>query len=80
MVAWLGKLDADGRLGIQHASDEDASRRDRSTDRLLRLFEPAGADNDSSAASQWVEVDLSRVRVENCRQFGGLWLALEVAK
>lgn len=31
-------------------------------------------------APQWVEVDASRVRIENCRQFGGPWLALEMVR
>ena len=29
---------------------------------------------------QWVEVNASGVRVENCRQFGGPWMALEVVR
>jgi len=29
---------------------------------------------------EWVEVDASQVRVENCRQFGGPWLAFELIK
>ena len=29
---------------------------------------------------QWVEVDASRVRVENCRRFGGPWLGLELVR
>ena len=30
--------------------------------------------------SEWVEVDTSRVRVERCRDFGGPWLGLELAR
>lgn len=33
---------------------------------------------DPTPDPQWVEVDLSRVRVENTRGFGGPWLALQL--
>lgn len=29
---------------------------------------------------RWIEVDSSAVRVENCRRFGGPWLAMELAR
>jgi hypothetical protein len=44
----------------------------------LSLFDQV--DDDASIQPQWVEVDASRVRVENCRRFGGPWLALEVVR
>jgi transposase len=80
VVAWLGQLDAKGRLGVQHAADESASFNNRNSKRQLSLFEQTDINDDLAVAPQWVEVDAARVRVENCRQFGGPWLALEVAK
>jgi transposase len=68
VVAWLGQLDEAGRLGVQQAAN-DASGRDR---------QPALFDDDP--APRFVEVDASKVRVENCRQFGGPWLALELIR
>ena len=44
----------------------------------MSLFDPV--DDDTPVEPQWIEVDASRVRVENCRRFGGPWLALEVAR
>ena len=29
-------------------------------------------------AARWVDVNTAGVRVENCRQFGGPWLALQL--
>ena len=66
VVAHLGKLDEVGRLGLKQAAEE----RPRSSQRKL-FPEPE---------PEWVEVDASAVRVENCRQFGGPWLALELIK
>ena len=64
VVAHLGKLDEAGRLRLKQAAEE----KPRSSQR--KLF----------AEPEWVEVDASAVRVENCRQFGGPWLALELIK
>jgi hypothetical protein len=44
----------------------------------LSLFDQV--DDDASIQPEWVEVDASGARVENCRQFGGPWLALEVVR
>ncbi len=44
----------------------------------LSLF--SQVDDDMPTEPQWVEVDASKVRVENCRKFGGPWLALEVVR
>ncbi|MCH7686943.1 MAG: IS1634 family transposase [Planctomycetes bacterium] len=66
VVAYLGKLDAAGRLGLKQAAD------DKPTSSQKTFFpEPE---------PEWVEVDARAVRVENCRQFGGPWLALELIK
>jgi len=83
VVAWLGKLDEAGRLGVEQAArNTSPSHTDGSPEvcgeQQLSLFRQV--DVDASVEPQWVEVDASRVRVENCRQFGGPWLALEVVR
>ncbi len=82
VVAWLGKLDEAGRLGIEQAArDTNSTHSKESTiarDDQLPLFnKPA---DEAPAEPRWVEVDAAGVRVENCRQFGGPWLALEVVR
>ena len=64
IVAYLGELDKKGRLGIKHAAQEGPRQYQK------KLF-----DNEKP---EWVEVDASRVRVENCREFGGPWLGMEL--
>ena len=49
-----------------------------STDVQLPLFNKK--DGEEPIQPQWVEVNASGVRVENCRQFGGPWLVLEVVR
>jgi len=66
VVAYLGQLDERGRLGMKEAAE--GHRRPRQK----RLFD--------DVQPQWVEVDASRVRVENCREFGGPWLGLELVR
>lgn len=83
VVAWLGKLDEADRLGVEqaarntgptHTNDSGAACREQQ----LSLFDQA--DDDTPVQPEWVEVDASGVRVENCRQYGGPWLALEVVR
>jgi transposase len=69
-VAYLGLMDEAGRLGIQEAADPPPS----SEQRQQELF------SESRTPPRFVEIDRTRVRVENCRQFGGPWLALELVK
>lgn len=79
VVAWLGKLDEAGRLGVQQAAQNTAGESGAPADASIRqttLFE----DETQSSAPRWVEVNTARVRVENCRQFGGPWLALELIR
>lgn len=67
-VAYLGLMDEAGRLGVEQAADPQPPALQQ------ELFpEP-------STAPRFVEIDRTRVRVENCRQFGGPWLALELVK
>ena len=65
VVAYLGQLDERGRLGVKEAVQGGRSRQ-------KRLFD--------DVQPQWVEVDASRVRVENRRDFGGPWLGLELVR
>ena len=69
VVAWLGRMDEAGRLGIQEAAKDCPH-----ADRQQALFD------DCEPKPRWVEVNASAVRVENSRQFGGPWLALELIR
>ncbi len=73
VVAWLGKLDQAGRIVVRRAADE--RRSSASFARQLTLFDDAA---ENEAEPGWVEVKASALRVENCRQFGGPWLALKL--
>jgi hypothetical protein len=53
---------------------ETARRTDPTSDRQQALFE----DDSPGPVPRWVEVNTAGVRVENCRQFGGPWLALQL--
>ena len=82
VVAWLGKLDEAGRLGVRQAidsTDTATGLKDKSAlghDRQRRLFEG----DESAAKPRWEEVNVAKVRVENPRQFGGPWLALQLIR
>jgi hypothetical protein len=67
VVAYLGGLDEAGRLGVQQAAEGTSG-----SDRQPLLFEEDGTQ------PRYVEVDVSQVRVENCREFGGPWLAWQL--
>ncbi|MCP4548533.1 MAG: IS1634 family transposase [bacterium] len=69
-VAYLGRLDEAGRLGVKRAAEGGK----RSGQRQLLLWE------DDSPAPEWVEVDTANVRVENQLDFGGPWLAMELMR
>ena len=62
VVAWLGAMDEQGRLGVKRCAE-------RATTHQGGLFR--------DAEPEWVEVDVKRVRVERSRKFGGAWLGLE---
>ena len=65
VVAWLGAMDEQGRLGVKHCAE-------RASAQQLGLFcDPQPA---------WVEVDVKGVRVERSRKFGGPWLGLELLR
>lgn len=62
VVAYLGELDEQGRLGVERVAQAVAAPQ-------AELFDP-------QAGPEWVEVDLGGVRVERSRPFGGGWLGL----
>ena len=62
VVAYLGELDEQGRLGVQRAAQPDPAPQ-------ADLF-------DRESSREWVEVDLNGLRVERSRPFGGGWLGL----
>ena len=70
VVAYLGDLDEAGRLGVQRAADGAMPAQQ------AELF----AGQDKPIEPRWVEVDPSAVRVEQTRDFGGAWLALQIVK
>jgi transposase len=78
VVAWLGKLDEAGRLGMREAAqalgqeDTQSSLTERTRQQLLF--------DDDQLEPRWVEVNARGVRVENSRQFGGPWLAIELIR
>ena len=73
VVAWLGKLDQAGRLGVQQAVETETAQPTGSVHESQKtLFDEQAP----SPEPRWVEINAAGVRVENCRQFGGPWLAL----
>ncbi len=79
VVAYLGRLDEEGRLGVQQAAAPDASFDDQQQ-RLSFAVEDSQDVDSPEVQPQWVTVNARAVRVENCVQFGGPWLALELIK
>lgn len=63
VVAWLGLMDEQGRLGVKRCAERAGWHQGH----LFRDPEP-----------EWVEVDLKQVRVERSRRLGGPWLGLEL--
>jgi len=66
VVAYLGEMDAAGRLGLHQQAAGPAAVAQR---RLFGDVEP-----------QWVEVDLKRIAVERKRAFGGPWMGLQLCR
>jgi hypothetical protein len=65
VVAWLGAMDEQGRLGVKRCAERGAAQQRG----LFRDTQP-----------EWVEVDVERVRVERSWKFGGPWLGLELLR
>ena len=76
VVAWLGALDEAGRLGVLQAAQPQPQDQVTSQPELKQqaLFEY----EDEPVEPRWVQVNTNAVRVENCRQFGGPWIALKI--
>ena len=66
VVAYLGELDEEGRMGVAQAAQG------RGADSQERLF--------AQSKSRFVQVDLKGVRVERSRAFGGPWLGLQLLR
>ena len=64
VVSYLGQVDASFRSGFCHTAAGKAHQR-----MLFDDVEP-----------KWIEIDVNRIRVENCLDFGGPWLGLELLK
>lgn len=84
VVAWLGKLDEAGRLGVEQAArcadgNHEAKAGTKNPARQLALFDQP-EETHTLAEPRWVEVNSAAVRVENCVQFGGPWLALQLIR
>jgi transposase len=60
VVAWLGAMDEEGRMGIKRCAEAQSCEQG---DLFVEAGEP-----------EWVEIDLKGMRVERTRRFGGPWL------
>ena len=76
VIAYLGRLDEEGRLGVQEAA---TPKLDADEQQQQLVFDNASS-HQAEPQPRWVTVNASAVRVENCVQFGGPWLALELIK
>ena len=65
IVAYLGEMDGAGRIGLKNTTTGETSYQ---TD-IFEEQEP-----------EWVEVNIRGVHTENDREFGNIWLALELFK
>jgi len=66
VVAYLGDMDQSGQIGVKQTAQG------KSVDGQQLLFD--------EVKPQWVEIDVSRIKVEHPRDFGGPWLGLELIK
>ena len=80
VVAWLGKLDEAGRLGVQQAAESFGAQTAHQTGPTSGGQKTLFEDETPGPEPRWVEVNAAGVRVENCRQFGGPWLARELIR
>ena len=65
IVSYLGDMDEAGRLGVHHVVEKDLPVQESFFD---------------ERSSEWVEVNVRKVRTERSRRFGDVWLALELIK
>lgn len=78
VVAYLGGLDEEGRLGVERAAATPS--KDDHRQRCLPFGNDAAGEISQEVAPRWVRVDTSAVRVERCLHFGAPWLALQLIK
>jgi transposase len=78
VVAYLGQLDEEGRLGVQEAAAPHVHGDERQ--QRLSFADERSYEGSADVKPRWVTVNASAVRVENCVQFGGPWLALQLIK
>jgi len=64
VVSYLGQVDESLRCGMQQQASGRPYPR-----MLFEAIEP-----------EWVEVDVNRIRVEHCLEFGGPWLGMELLR
>jgi len=64
VVSYLGQVDESLRCGLHSTASGKSHQR--------LLF--------NDVKPQWVEIDINNIRVENCLDFGGPWLGLELLK
>ena len=79
VIAYLGQLDEEGRLGVQQAATSEPNNDPRQACFTFTDDESHSGDA-REVQPRWVTVNAAAVRVENCVQFGGPWLALELIK
>ena len=70
IVSYLGQLEDSARCGVKNA----ALSKKKSEFIQAQLFDG------EQLAPEWVEIDANGVRVENEKDFGGPWLAMELIK
>ncbi len=84
VVAWLGKLDEAGRLGVKQAAEvarqSSPTVADHNTQPLNTQKRFEFDDDIAATQPRWVEINTGGVRVENLRLFGGPWLALHLIR
>src|SRR5450631_2380281 len=78
VVAYLGQLDEEGRLGVQEAAAPHVHGDERQ--QRLSFADERSYECSADSKPRLVTVNASAVRVENCVQFGGPWLALQLIK
>ena len=76
VVAYLGRLDEEGRLGVQQTASGESKNRQS----CFPFAEESSCEDSHEAKPRWVMVNASAVRLENCVQFGRPWLAVELIK
>ena len=80
VIAWLGSLDEQGRLGVEQAARAVVHPRSSKGCEDVARQRPLFEYEDEATQPRYVSVNVNAVRVENSRAFGGPWLALELIK